>query len=103
MGPDNIHPKILKSLAEHSEFVGAVGNLFRNCTALAKFQKHGRQPMLLPCIRRVPGANHLTIVLFLLHVYGILCKIYERIVRKHILNFVDDKVLPNQHGFVNKK
>ena len=33
----------------------------------------------------------------------ILCKIYEKFIRRHILDFVKDKISTNQHGFVENK
>ena len=31
-GPDGVHPKLLKALAEDDHFVGAVTRLFKKCT-----------------------------------------------------------------------
>ena len=33
----------------------------------------------------------------------ILCKLYEKLVRRHIMSFVSKKITPNQHGFVEGK
>ena len=33
----------------------------------------------------------------------ILCKVFEKLFRHHILEFVKDKIIPQQHGFVNNK
>ena len=33
----------------------------------------------------------------------ILCKIYEKFISHHILEFVGDKIINDQHGFVDKK
>ena len=40
---------------------------------------------------------------FLPMILHFLCNIYEQFSRSHILNFVDGKIIPNQHGFVNQK
>ena len=32
-----------------------------------------------------------------------MCKVYERLIRKHVLSFVVDKISTDQHGFVEKK
>ena len=32
-----------------------------------------------------------------------MCKIYEKLIRRHILSFITNKVDPNQHGFVEGK
>ena len=33
----------------------------------------------------------------------ILCKVYEKLIRRHIMSFVSKKINPNQHGFVEGK
>ena len=33
----------------------------------------------------------------------VLCKIYEKIIRQHIVNFVGNKITTGQHGFVENK
>ena len=33
----------------------------------------------------------------------ILCKVYEKFVRRHLLEFIDKHIIDSQHGFVERK
>ena len=100
-GPDNIHPKLLKTLSCNQNFVEAVSNLFRKCcdggkipdvwrtakvTALhkkgSKCEVQNYRPISLTCI---------------------LCKIFEKIVRKHVMDHFEPYVSKTQHGFLSGK
>ena len=34
---------------------------------------------------------------------SILCKLYEKLVRKHLLGHIENKIIDCQHGFVDRK
>ena len=53
MGPDGIHPKIIKSLANDSGFVEAAYRLFTTCAENRRFLPNGSWLTLFLCIRRV--------------------------------------------------
>ena len=100
-GPDNIHPKLLRALSRNTSFVNSLTELYRKCVIE----------------RRIPGIWKTANVVALhkkdskkdplnyrpVSLTCILCKVYEKFVRKHILNHVERKININQHGFVNKK
>ena len=61
MGPDAIHPKVLKSLSEGISFVDVVVKLFRNCIdtgTIPVFQVCGKWLMLLHFIRMALRRSH---------------------------------------------
>ena len=100
-GPDNIHPKLLKSLADDSSFVNAVVLLFRKCTDSGKLPniwKSANLSALFKSGSKTDPLNYRPVSLTC-----ILCKVYEKIVRDEILTFVEDKISPQQHGFVKGK
>ena len=101
VGPDSIHPKLLKSLADDFAFVELLANLFRmsaesghipeiwktaNITALfkngSKTDSLNYRPVLLTCI---------------------ISKIYEKIIKFSIIHFIDNKIYKHQHGFIKGK
>ena len=52
-GPDGIHPRIVRTLAENDNFVSAVANLYRTVSTTGQLpQAWKRAILLLPCIRR---------------------------------------------------
>ncbi|KAL5271663.1 hypothetical protein ACHWQZ_G000006, partial [Mnemiopsis leidyi] len=59
-GPDNIHPKLLQSLADDSSFVDAVVELFRECTDSAAFDTINHR-LLLNNLQRLYGINDVAI------------------------------------------
>ena len=101
VGPDNVHPKLISNLSKNKDFVKALTELYRQCygssyipnvwktahvTAIhkkgCKSDAQNYRPVSLTCI---------------------LCKVYEKIVRSHILAHVAPKIVPNQHGFTSGK
>ena len=93
MGPDAIHPKVLKSLSEDISFVDVVVKLFRNCmwkmanvTAIhkngSKKEPLNYRPVSLTCI---------------------ICKVFEQIIRSNIVEFLNNSISDQQHGFVKDR
>ena len=101
VGPDSIHPKLLKSLADDFAFVESLTNLFRmfaesghipeirrtaNITALfkngSKTDPLNYRPVSLTCI---------------------ISKIYEKIIKSSIIHFIDNKINKHQQGFIKGK
>ena len=100
-GPDGVHPKLLKSLADDSTFVNAVVKLFRKCTDSGKLPKIWKSANLSALFKngsKTDPLNHRPVSLT-----SILCKVYEKILRDEILFFVENKISPDQHGFVKGK
>ena len=100
-GPDDVHPKLLKSLADDSSFVNAVVELFRKCTdsgTLPQVWKSANLSALFKSGSKTDPLNYRPVSLTC-----ILCKVYERILRNEILAFVEGRISPHQHGFVKGK
>ncbi|KAL5261080.1 hypothetical protein ACHWQZ_G006960 [Mnemiopsis leidyi] len=96
-GPDGVHPKLLKSLADDSSFVEAVVKLFRKCTDSGELPKIWKSASLTALFKngsKTDPLNYRPVSLTC-----IMCKVYEKILRDEILEFVDDKINPHQHGF----
>ena len=100
-GPDNIHPKLLKFLSNDASFVSAVGNLYRKCSEEQKIPQVWKQANITALHKqdsKTDPANYRPISLT-----SILCKIYERFVRHHVLPHVEGDLSEHQHGFVSGK
>ena len=100
-GPDNVHPKLLKSLACNNNFVNAVAELFRKCFDTGKLPpnwKEANVTALFKTGRRADPLNYRPVSLTC-----ILCKVYEKILRNHILNYIEQDIVEEQHGFVKGK
>ena len=100
-GPDNVHPKLLRSLSANIEFVTSITNLFQtaydtgkmpevwklaNITALHKkgdkFVSRNYRPISLTCV---------------------LSKCYEKIIRDHVMSHIQANICKEQHGFIANK
>ena len=100
-GPDGVHPKLLKSLADDSSFVNAVVKLYRKCTDTGKLPQVWKSANLSALFKsgsKTDPLNYRPVSLTC-----ILCKVYEKILRDEILFFVESKISPDQHGFVKGK
>ena len=101
MGPDGIHPKLLKSLSEDSKFVNALVELFRKCTdsgMLPAVWKTANVTALFKSGSKKVPLNYRPVSLTC-----IICKVYEKLLRTNILDFLENSINPNQHGFVKNK
>ena len=99
MGPDNIPPKVLSALSENDGFVEAVTCLFNKCFSTAtmpKIWKTANVTALHKKGSKTDRSNYRPISLTC-----ILCKVYEKLVRAHILTHVESKISKHQHGFVS--
>ena len=100
-GPDTVHPKLLKSLCNNTNFVHSVGELFRKCADTGMIPPDWKLASIVALHKsgsRDEALNYRPVSLT-----SILCKVYEKIVRKHILNYVSNLISKSQHGFVNKR
>ena len=100
-GPDGVHPKLLKSLADDSSFVNAIVKLFRKCTDSGKLPQVWKSANLSALFKS--GSKSDPLNYRPVSLTCILCKIYEKILRDEILLFVESKISPDQHGFVKGK
>ena len=98
MGPDEVHPKLLQALASNQEFVNSLAELFNTCYKERKMPAIWKSANVTPIHKKgsvTDAKNYRPISLT-----SILCKIYEKFLRSHILGQVVDKITPKQHGFV---
>ena len=100
-GPDNIHPKLLKSLASDNSFVEAVTQLFIKCSeagTMPSIWKEASVIALFKSGKKTDPLNYRPVSLTC-----IICKVYEQLIRTQIVGFLEDKITDYQHGFVNGK
>ena len=100
-GPDKIHPKLLKSLCDNTNFVDAVTKLFRKCYetgCLPDVWKTAKITALYLKGSKCEAKNYRPISLTC-----ILCKVFEKIIRNHILKHFEPFVHSSQHGFLSGK
>ena len=101
MGPDEIHPKILKFLSSNESFIAAITELFNKCIKDENIPSIWKTAIVVPIHKK--GSMHLPSNYRPVSLTCILCKIYEKFIRTHILNFIKDKIISSQHGFVQGK
>ena len=97
MGPDKIHPKLLKFLADNVGFVKAPTILFNVCIRNEEIPKIWKTALVVPLHKK--GSVHLANNYRPVSLTCILCKLYEKFIRKHILSHVLDLISDKQHGF----
>ena len=100
-GPDEIHPKLLKSLASDCDFVEAVTKLFTKCSnsgVLPQVWKEASVVALFKSGKKTDPLNYRPVSLTC-----IICKVYEHIIRSQIVGFLEEKISKHQHGFVQGK
>ena len=100
-GPDGIHPKLLKGLEGNFHFISAVTRLFQTCAATGKIPVQWKTANVTSLYKkgsRKDALNYRPVSLTC-----IICKIYEKLIRRHILNYISNKIDSNQHGFVEGK
>ena len=100
-GPDNVHPKLLKSLSMSANFVKAVTDLFKACASTGTIPKRWKEAHIVSLYKK--GNKRDTLNYRLVSLTSILCKLYEELVRKHLLGHIENKIIDCQHGFVDRK
>ena len=100
-GPDGVHPKLLKALAEDFRFVNAVTELFKGCVETGELPKVWKSASVVGLFKKGSKADPLNYRPVSLTC--ILCKIFEQLVRQHIVNYLENNISGYQHGFVKGK
>ena len=100
-GPDNIHPKLLRALADSPKFVKSLTDIYLKCVNEQKIPQVWKIANVVALHKKDSKSDPLNYRPVSLTC--VLCKIYEKIVRQHIVNFVGKKITTGQHGFVEKK
>ena len=100
-GPDGVHPKLLKALAGDASFVDAVTLLFKACLDSGEIPKMWKSASVVGLFKKGSKADPLNYRPVSLTC--ILCKVFEQLLRKHIVGYLEDRILIHQHGFVTGK
>ena len=101
VGPDSIHPKLLKSLANDFAFVELLTNLFRKCAESGHIPEIWRTANITALFKngsKTDPLNYRPVSLTC-----IISKIYEKIIKSSIIHFIDNKINKHQHGFIKGK
>jgi hypothetical protein len=97
-GPDDVHPRMLQVLGENPLFIKAIVELFKSCVVLHKIPTVWKYAILIALHKKGPvldSENYRPVSLTC-----ILSKVYEKLLRRHMLCHVARFISPGQHGFV---
>ena len=100
-GPDNIHPKLLKSLSSTIEFVSALTEMFNVCISTGKIPSSWKDANVVGLFKKgnkKDALNYRPVSLT-----SLVCKVYEKFIHRHILQHVEPKISSRQHGFIHGK
>ncbi|KAL5265305.1 hypothetical protein ACHWQZ_G006143 [Mnemiopsis leidyi] len=100
-GPDGVHPKLLKSLANDDRFVEAVTQLYVKCSETGILPEIWKSASVVALFKK--GSKSDPLNYRPVSLTCILCKVYEKLVREHLLDFLEDRISKHQHGFVKGK
>ena len=101
MGPDNVHPKLIKYLGSNDNFVECITLLFNTCIKEESIPNIWKRATVIPLHKK--GSVHLPDNYRPVSLTCILCKVYEKFIRKHLLRYLADLISVKQHGFVRGK
>ena len=101
MGPDNIHPKLLKYLGKDPEFVDALTMFFNKCIDEQRIPDEWKSATVVPIHKK--GSVHVANNYRPVSLTCIMCKIYEKILRRHLLEHVESLISTKQHGFMKNR
>ena len=101
IGPNNIHPKLLGSLADDSSFIFALAKLFCVIIDTGKLPNIWKSANLTALFKK--GSKTDPLNYRPVSLTCIICKVFEKIVRSSIVTFVETKISYHQHGFVKSK
>ena len=97
-GPDQIHPKILKCLSDIPPFVSMIVQFFKKCYDSCEIPSVWKKAEIIALHKKgdkCAAENYRPISLTC-----VLSKIFEKILRNHILEFVKPHIVKDQHGFL---
>ena len=100
-GPDEMHPKVVKSLSALPEFVSAMQLLFNTCITERSMPEIWKTESVTPIHKKglkTDAKNYRPISLT-----SVVSKLYEKIIGSKILEDIGNKICTNQHGFVANK
>ena len=97
MGPDGVHPKLLKYLSQDQSFVDAIVLLFRACITERCIPEVWKTAIVVALHKK--GSVHNPNEYRPVSLTCILCKVYEKLVRDYILEGIEKAISSKQHGF----
>ena len=100
-GPDEIHPKLLKGLASNKDFIDSVTKLFQACANSGEMPSQWKTANVTSIYKK--GSRKCALNYRPVSLTSIVSKLYEKLVRRHLLSYISHKIDPNQHGFVEGK
>ena len=100
-GPDDIHPKLLKSLSSNVIFVSAICKLFQRCAEDSLIPEQWKVAHVTSLYKK--GSKKEPLNYRPVSLTCILSKTYEKFVRRHIMNHIEQQLSSDQHGFVEHK
>ena len=100
-GPDGVHPKLLKSLSASFSFVTSVTQLFKKCASSGKIPSQWKEANVTALYKK--GSKRDPLNYRPVSLTSIVCKLYEKLIRRHVWNHVVTQISEDQHGFVEKK
>ena len=101
MGPDDLHPKLLKFLSGNNNFVAALTLLLNECINQESIPDVWKSAVVVPIHKK--GSVHQPENYRPVSLTCILCKLYETLLREHILSYVIGIITDKQHGFMRSK
>lgn len=97
-GTDKINPKLLCSLADNDQFVNSVTTLFKKCFETGSIPLQWKTANVIALHKK--GSKSLASNYRPISLTSIVCKLYEQLIRKHIMNHVRTSISKKQHGFL---
>ena len=98
MGPDNVHPKLLRYLSEDSSFVYAVVLLLSACSSEKCIPEIWKTATVVALHKK--GSVHNPNAHRPVSLTCIMCKVYEKLIREYILDGIEAVLSDKQHGFM---
>ena len=100
-GPDQVHPKLLHALADNNSFVRCIMHLFSKCINEQRIPNIWEKANVVALHKKdskLDPLNYRPVSLTC-----ILCKLDEKFLSRHILKFVNEKIVNDKHGFMEGK
>ena len=100
-GPDEMHPKVIKSLSALPDFVRIMQLLFSTCITERCIPEIWKTALVTPIHKKgskTDAKNYRPISLT-----SVISKMYEKIIGERIIEDIGHKICINQHGFVKNK
>ena len=98
MGPDDVHPKLLKFLSDDPAFVKTITLLFNKCVEQQCIPDVWKSTVVVPLHKN--GSVHSPNNYRPVSLTCVICKVYEKVLRARMIDYVSGYISNTQHGFV---